>query len=128
MRRVSDLHHVHRSSASDKGDTKAKQEPTTLVLRRSMVPVLNMDSNTLYNRTNDDEQSTDPHTTTTTQTIDRRADERNSSDGSNLVHRRDDTGPDAGVATVEVLAENGVDQEVVEQGAVVAVGRGAEES
>lgn len=113
--RVVNLNNVHGACRRRNGDTETKQESASHELALGV-------GHTLDNGTNDDEDGTQEHAHATAESVNGRADKGKRDDTTNLVHGRDNAGPDAIVAALDVLLlEPGVLQQVVDERTIIAV-------
>lgn len=115
-----DLDHVHGACRRRQGHAESEQESTAHELALLV-------GETLDDGTNDDERGANQHADSTTESINGGTDKGKRDDTANLVHGGDDAGPDAIVFDLVLCLEPGVLEEVVDEGAIVAVHGAAEE-
>src|SRR5688572_14232642 len=108
------LDDVHGSGRGSNRHAKTQKEPTTHERTGGV-------GRSLDDCTNDDGRSTNEHADPSAPGINGGADKRKRDDTTNLVHGRDDSGPDAVVLDSILVLEPGVLQEVVDEGAIVAI-------
>lgn len=124
---LDDLDDVHGSSRSSNGDTKAEEESASAKYVGSGEVIIDPDCAALDDGSNDDDSSAGEHATLAAKVVDDGSDSGKGTHGSDLIKGCNDTSPDTGVGTVEEVLPYGVDEQVVEQGAIVSVGGRAAE-
>lgn len=116
-----DLDDVHGSSGGGDGDTETEQESTSHELTSAIGSCLDAG-------TDDNDGCTDEHADSATPGVEGGTDEGKSHNTTNLVHGRDNTSPNTVVLGAITLLERRVLKQVVDQGTVITVHGGTEET
>jgi hypothetical protein len=114
-----DLNNVHGSSRGGDGNSETEEETTP----EESAGVL---CGTLDDGTNNDGQGTNKHANASAPSVDGGAHERESNDTTDLVHGSEDTSLDTVIFDLVTVAEVGVLEKVVDEGAVITIHRRAE--
>ena len=123
---VRNLDDVTWSGSTENADTETEEEATAHELSDRVFTSL--DAGNLNDDTENDNGGGAEHSSTSSPGVDCWADERNGSDGTDLVHGGDDTSPGTGVGDVEVGLKVLVGEKSTEERSIVTVGGRTAES
>lgn len=119
---LDDLDDVHGSGRGSNGDTESKEESASAKDVGSSEVVVDPDCAALNDGSDDDDKGAGEHATLAAKIVNDGSYSGQGADGSNLVKGCNDTSPDTGIGPVEEVLPHWVDEQVVEQGAIVSVG------
>ena len=116
-----DLDDIHRATGSGDGDAETQQEAATHKLTGAVAEGLN-------DSADNDEEGSREHAYATTKTINDGAHEGQSDNAANLVHGRDNPGPDTIILDTISFPESRILQEIIDKRTIVTVHCAAEEA
>lgn len=108
--RVGGLNDVDGTCCSGDRDAKTEHEASSHELADAGIG----DGKTAHDCTEDDQKTAQKHADTATPCVDCRTNKGESTDTADLVHGRDDACPDARIAAMEVVEEDGVGEQTIE--------------